>query len=57
MGVAIAQFGADGSAGMTTTELSIDKQWRRVLFKPADFVSPKYSSIPNDISGITMPLV
>jgi hypothetical protein len=56
LGVPIAQFGADGSSGTTTTELSSMSSGGD-LFKPADFVSPKNTSVPDDISAITMPLV
>jgi hypothetical protein len=62
LGVPVSQFGADGSSGTTTTELSLlsssTKSSGKNLFKPAIFVSPKtLVSVPDDISAIKMRLV
>jgi hypothetical protein len=56
LGVPIAQFGANGSRPGTTatSDMSFMNSGPGVLFRPADFVSPKNASIPNDISAITL---
>jgi hypothetical protein len=51
----VAQFGASSSTTMTPKYSSLSSGTD--MFKPADFVSPKTSSVPDDISLITGPLM
>jgi hypothetical protein len=56
LGVPLAQFKAhEGSTA--ATELSSLSSGPGELFKPADFVSSKNTSVPDNISAITMPLM
>jgi hypothetical protein len=56
LGVPLAQFKAHDSTSTAGTELSSLSSGPD-LFKPADFVAPKNTSVPDDISAITMPLL
>jgi hypothetical protein len=55
LGVPVAQFGATGSGAMTPEYSSTGSGTD--MFKPADFVSPKNTSVPDDISAITGPMM
>ena len=55
LGVPLAQFGASASR-TAATEMSLLSSGAD-LFKPAKFVSPKNTNVPDDISAITTPLL
>jgi hypothetical protein len=56
LGIPIAQFGAEGSTTTIATKSS-SMDGGGDLFKPANFVAAENTSVPNNISAITMSLV
>jgi hypothetical protein len=58
IGVPVQQFGADERSTAPTSGLSsLSGSRSDDIFKPADFVVPKNSKVPDDISAVTMPLM
>jgi hypothetical protein len=55
LGVPVVQFGANMNSAVTPEHSSMRSGTD--IFKPADFVAPKNSSVPDDISAITGPLM
>jgi hypothetical protein len=59
LGVPLAQFEATNNMAMTPDYSSISSGMDTFkgtdVFKPADFVLPKTSTVPDDISTITSP--